>query len=207
MSNARDMSQLINKFTPTATGVDLTGTLSTDANIELTSSSGVIQGGRTFTRVVRVHELNNSTAASSTTSTLEYDDSSVVLQYPTSDTGTDKTFNICVEAYGNARYIEDSDDPGFEPHLELYNYVTAAWVVVSDTDNVHNARYADRGTGNYYRTGYHISNNLQSVSTANYIESYATPTLRMRVRFAGVGGEVTDTLNGYYNHFRITEYS
>lgn len=207
MSNARDMSQLINKFTPTATGVDLTGTLSTDANIELTSSSGVILGGKTFTRVMRVHELNNSTSASSTNSTLEYDDSSVVLLYPTSDTGTDKTFNICVEAYGNARYIEDSDDPGFEPHLELYNYVTASWAVVSDSDNVHNARYADRGTQNYNRQGYYISNNLQSVSTSNYIESYATPTLRMRVRHTGAGGTGNDQLTGYYNHFRITEYS
>ena len=217
MSNARNASKLINKFSPTASGVDLTGDLDVSgastltgnitagANIGL-SATGVINGGPLFSRVLRVHELNNSSAASTTASTLSYDTSDVTLTSPYLDDGTDKFYRIMIESYGNARYLEASADPGWEPHLQVYNFVTAAWANFSDTDNHFQSRFADYGT-NYVRSGYYISGNLNAVSTQNYIQSYATPLLRMKVLINGHGGTSSDDLDAYYNHFRVWELS
>lgn len=212
MSNARNSAKLINKLTPTASGLNMTGTLDVSSNLVCQSNitlsgTSVITGGVNFSMVRKVHELNNSTPATSSSSVLNYDDSTITLTSPYADDGTNKSYRILIEAYGNARYLEDSDDPGFEPIMQLYNYQTAAWVNISDVDNEHRARWADRGSDNYNRQGYYISNNLADISTLNYVESYASPVIRMRINIAGVGGTAGDDLDAYYNHFRIWEFA
>lgn len=203
MSNARNTSKLINKFSPTATGIDLTGGLSVSGNIGLTATS-IISGGPANSRVMKVHEANNSTSQSSTSSTLSTTQKDITLTSPYLDDGTHKYYNILIECYGNASYSEASRDPTWEPHLQVYNYATNAWVNFSDTSNANYAYGADGGQ-NAIRIGYYMSGNLNPVSTNNYIQSYASPVLSLQNKINGSGGTSNDTLTSHYCDFRVWE--
>jgi len=203
MSNARNTSKLINKFSPTATGIDLTGGFSVSGDIGLTATS-IITGGPEYSRVLRVHEANNSTIQTSTNSTLNTSQKDITLTSPISDDGSIKQYRLLIECYGNASYSEASRDPTFEPHLQVYNYATSAWANFSDTANSMAANGADGGQ-NVIRLGYYISGNLTPVSTANYILSYATPVRTLRNKIDGTGGTSNDTLTSNYCDMRVWE--
>ena len=214
MSNARNSAKLINKLTPTASGLNMTGTLDVSANlvcqdkITLTNAQGNVLGGKTM-RPVHMVEADNSTAASSSVSSLMYHTHDLPLQsdFAVADTGTVKTFRFVLTATGNARYVENTDDPGFEPIIQLYNFGTAAWANFSDSDNIIQGRWTDRGSSNYLRTGYHITTNLRQVTTGDYVESYSSNILRVRINIAGVGGTSGDDLDAYYNAYTLTVLS
>ena len=154
-------------------------------------------------------EADNSANGTSSSSSLTYHQHDFVINndFAVDDDGSVRTFRFKLTATGNARYVEDSDDPGFEPHLQIYRWDTAAWVNFSDTDNIHNGRYADRGSSNYNRQGYHVTTNLRQVVTGQYMESYSSSTLRCRMYFTGHGGTGNDDLDAYYNAWTLTVLS
>ena len=104
-----------------------------------------------------------------------------------------------INAWANARYIEDSNDPGIRMVLE-YRHSSGDWTPFGDTDGVLQARYEDRGSANYIRGT--ISHTAQLTPQSSTLYS---GTINLRQVITGAGGTVTDSLDVYAHGYHITE--
>lgn len=208
MSNARNTAQLINKFSPTASGIDLTGDLGVSGATNFTgdlnlSTSAKLTGGANWHMPLQIWEASNSSPVTSSSSSLTMDDHTFTIR--ADGINASGAANIEVMAWCNVRYLEDSDDPLVRARLQLYNYSTAAFVNITDSDSTNGNRHADRGTGNYHRTTVPIWGTLQSITTSNYLGP--NNEVRVRLNVDGSGGTAGDDLDAYWVYWRLTQWS
>lgn len=208
MSNARNTAKLINKFSPTASGIDLTGNLGVSGETDFTGdlnlgTSAKLTGGVSWYMPLQIWEASNSVPVSSSSSSLTMDDHTFTIR--ADGVNSSGSANIEIMAWCNVRYLEDSDDPIVRARLQMYNYGTSAWASITDSDGYNGSRHADRGSANYNRFTVPIWGTLQAITTSNYLGP--NNEVRVRLYVDGSGGTSNDDLDAYWVSWRLTQWS
>ena len=108
----------------------------------------------------------------------------------------------------SARFLENSDDPGWRAYFQYYNNSTTSWTSLTSTDSYHRQRYADRGTANY---AYGVVTSSVRLTIDPAVARYNNPShvnenlLLLRGYIQSAGGTGSDTLSLYYHSLLVTE--
>lgn len=130
-----------------------------------------------------------------------YSQSDNQYETPTYSITPTQTENLRLSIVGfvNARFLENSDDPGIRMYLQYYNSANS-WATLGDTDNYFIGRWADRGSSNYLRS--ELSSSAELNVTASQLNG---GQVKLRQIIIGHGGTSGDDLDVYNHGYRITE--
>jgi hypothetical protein len=137
--------------------------------------------------------LNTSLIASSTDASAT--GSTDLAHLVTTYSRVDPASRIYVTANANARYVENSDDPGISMKIQYSYDGGTVWTALGDSV-VHQNRFADRGTANYNRG--------TLVYTAG-INGHGNDSIMFRMWVYDAGGTATSTKTIYNASFLFQE--
>jgi len=110
---------------------------------------------------------------------------------------TNKRFTVT--AWGNCRYLENTDDTGVRMYVQYYNS-SNVWTTIGSSDNYAIGRYADRGSSNYLRA------TLYNTFEWNIASSMLNGgQVKLRQVWVGHGGTSGDDLDLYLHGYEVTE--